>query len=473
MATTRRRFDETWHRLREWTGGQAEEEMLSWQVIAAAGYTNIDPSHPHGGPDKGADGLCQKDGEKWVLAVYFARGEKIYTEIKNKLEKDMKGAKSRGAAGIAFVTNQELRLSEREKLEQLDPDLKVDIFHLLRVTQFLDEPKNARLLEDYLDITTGPPPVLIKADIDGVARGFVDEEAVIDLFVDFHTQQVREKSDEAWALIRKEEAEKERAKRERVAERRRQAAKPGATLADITNAYMPDFADILPKFEYRSALMPTPDSNILKQLGIKEPDLPTPLTDDEIAAESARYRAELEARWPGCRKYLAGVAWPGLAFRIENVEKSFLRNVQVILTFQGAAGADHQSGDAFEWNKFENPEWEPSYSGAPWMPAAVARPVSFRRLKDYPVMWEHNETGDLVVTITLPELRPRQVWRSADDDVVLLVRDKGLHEIVVSHTVTAAEHHDLFEGEPISLPVETARMFDVFKASFEASKDAS
>ncbi|MGL5444153.1 MAG: hypothetical protein ACRDDJ_16985, partial [[Mycobacterium] stephanolepidis] len=139
--------------------------MLSWQVIAAAGYSKIDPSHPHGGPDKGADALCEKGNEKWVLAVYFARGEKSYTTIKNKLVKDMKGAKSRGAAGIVFVTNQELRLAEREKLEQLDPDLKVDIFHLLRVTEFLDEPKNARLLEDYLDIVTGPPPVLIKAEI--------------------------------------------------------------------------------------------------------------------------------------------------------------------------------------------------------------------------------------------------------------------------------------------------------------------
>jgi hypothetical protein len=229
LATGRRRFDETWHRLRDWTGSQAEEEMLSWQVIAAAGYSNIDPSHPHGGPDKGADGLCQKDGEKWVLAVYFARGEKTYTTIKNKF---VKGAKSRGAAGIVFVTNQELRLSEREKLEQLDPDLKVDVFHLLRVTEFLDEPKNARLLEDYLDIVTGPPPVLIKAEIGRAVRGFLDEAEVLDFFVDYHTGQVREESDRAWAQMREQEAERERARRERAAERARRANKTGATRHD-------------------------------------------------------------------------------------------------------------------------------------------------------------------------------------------------------------------------------------------------
>lgn len=448
--------------------------MLSWQVIAAAGYSNIDPSHPHGGPDKGADGLCQKDGEKWVLAVYFARGEQTYTTIKNKLVKDMKGAKSRGAAGIVFVTNQELRLSEREKLEQLDPDLKVDVFHLLRVTEFLDEPKNARLLEDYLDIVMGPPPVLIKVEIDGTAYEFVEEEEVIDRVVDIHTRQVREQSDKAWAQVRKEEAEKERAKQERAAERARRAAEPGATLADMTAAWMPDFSDIMPKFGMALPALPTADVNVLKYLGgAKEPDPPKPLTDEEIDAESARYRTELEARWPECRKYLAGVAWSGLTFRIENVEKSFLRNVQVILTFHGASGAGQAEGDTFQWNKFEDPEWEPSYPGSSWAVTAAARPVPSFRTRDYPVEWEHNENGDLVVTITLPELRPRQVWRSAHDDVVLVLRDNDLDQVVVSYTATAAEHHDLFEGEPITLPVETAQMLDVLRATFNAAKDAS
>ncbi|MGL5441977.1 MAG: hypothetical protein ACRDDJ_05860, partial [[Mycobacterium] stephanolepidis] len=321
-------------------------------------------------------------------------------------------------------------------------------------------------------IVTGPPPVLIKAEIVRIARGFVDEEAVVDFFVDYYTQQVRKESDQAWEKIRQEELEKERARQERAADRARRATKPGATLADITSAFLPDLSDIMPKYEL-SAMMPTANLNILKQFGVEEPEPPKPLTDEEIAAESAKYRAELEARWPECRKYLAGVAWPGLTFRIENVEKSFLRNVQVILTFQGAAGIDHEAVDTFKWNKFEDPEWKPSCGGSPWMTSVIAPPASFIRVKDYPVEWGHNEDNDLVVTITLPELRPRQVWRSADDDIVLLVRDKNLHQVTVSYTATAVEYHDLFEGEPITVPVETTRMFDVFKAAYEASKDDS
>lgn len=54
---------------------------------------------------------------------------------------------------------------------------------------------------------------------------------------------------------------------------------------------------------------------------------------------------------------------------------------------------------------------------------------------------------------------------------MLVLHDKDLHQVMVSYTATALDYHDLFEGEPITVPVETAPMFDVFKAAFEASKD--
>lgn len=470
MATSRRRFDETWHRLREWTRGQVQEEMLAWQVIAAAGYDRIDPSHPHGGPDKGADALCERDGEKWVLAVYFARGEKSYATVKNKLLKDMEGAKARVAAGIVFVTNQELRLAEREKLEQLDPDLKVDIFHLLRIAEFLDEPRNARLLEDHLDIIAGPPPVLIRAEVSGTARAFLHDADVVDFLVDFHTEQVRKKSDEAWAEVRAKEAARARERQEAAEEARRKAAEAGNPMAAFGSlGGLMDFSSLMPDY---SPGLPTPDSWFLQQVGIKETPPSKPLTDDEIAAETARYRAEIEGRWKSCQDYLAGVVWPGLGFKLENAEKSFLRNVQVILKFHGAVGIDYDDIRTFDWHKLEDPEWEPSYDGPDyWGVVAAPPPLEPMHLKDYPVKWRADDDGDLEVTITLPELRPRQVWRSDTDDVVLVVRDADINEVTVTYTVTAAEHHDLFEAEPITIPVERSLMLDDLGIAFKASKD--
>jgi hypothetical protein len=204
VSVGRNRFDETWHRLRDWTGGQAKSEMLAWRVIAADGYTRIDPAHTHGGPDGGKDALCERDREKWVMAAYFPLGQKTPATIKKKLKHDMDGAKAQGAAGIAFVTNQEITLADREKWEQLDPNLTVDLFHLLRVTQILDDPKSGRTREEFLDIVGAPPPMLIRASVIGTAHAFTDDTEVLDRFVWMREEQIRKKSDEGHARVRAE-----------------------------------------------------------------------------------------------------------------------------------------------------------------------------------------------------------------------------------------------------------------------------
>lgn len=79
------RWDETWHRLREWTNGQAPSERLAAQILLHEGYKSLDPSHPLGGKDGGKDAICQKGNQKWLMAVYFPRGQQDFNEIKKKL----------------------------------------------------------------------------------------------------------------------------------------------------------------------------------------------------------------------------------------------------------------------------------------------------------------------------------------------------------------------------------------------------
>jgi hypothetical protein len=69
-----RRFDETWHLLLEWTMGQTPSERMAALILNEEGFESIDPAHPLGGKESGADALIQKDGEPWVMAVYFPRG---------------------------------------------------------------------------------------------------------------------------------------------------------------------------------------------------------------------------------------------------------------------------------------------------------------------------------------------------------------------------------------------------------------
>ena len=143
------RWDETWHRLREWTLGQGPSERLAAQLLIFEGYSSFDPSHPLGGKDGGKDGLCNKNNETWVLAVYFPRGQKTYKEIKTKFEEDLKGVESNSADGLVFVTNQELKLSERKQLKALG---NVDLIHLERATTILDSPDMAQIRKQFLNI---------------------------------------------------------------------------------------------------------------------------------------------------------------------------------------------------------------------------------------------------------------------------------------------------------------------------------
>ena len=148
------RWDETWHRLREWTNGQAPSERLAAQILLEAGYSNLDPSHPLGGPDGKKDAICEKDGKKWLMAVYFPRGQKRFTEIKKKFLDDLKGVESNKVEGIAFVTNQEISVIERSDLEKTSKKISLDLFHLEKIVTVLDKPDMCSIRQQFLQISS-------------------------------------------------------------------------------------------------------------------------------------------------------------------------------------------------------------------------------------------------------------------------------------------------------------------------------
>ena len=151
---TRRQTEgaETWRRLRDWDRGQTPSERLAVQVLIAEGYGSVDPSHPLGGPDGGKDIVCQKAGQKWICAVYFPRGQKEFSKINKKFIEDLKGVASNDAIGIAFVTNQELNLAQREELVQAAGETSVYIYHLERLTSILNSPSMYGVRLEFLDI---------------------------------------------------------------------------------------------------------------------------------------------------------------------------------------------------------------------------------------------------------------------------------------------------------------------------------
>jgi len=146
------RWDETWHRLLEWTNGQGPSERLAAQVLSHEGYTSIDPSHPLGGKDGEKDAICQKDGQRWVMAVYFPRGQQHFTAIKKKFCEDLSGVASNNANAFVFVTNQEIKLAERSELSQEAGSIRVELFHLERITAILDTSEMSSVRKQFLNI---------------------------------------------------------------------------------------------------------------------------------------------------------------------------------------------------------------------------------------------------------------------------------------------------------------------------------
>lgn len=148
------RCDETWHRLREWTYGQTPSERLAAQILISEGYTSVDPSHPLGGPDGGRDAVCLRNGETWIQAVYFPRGQKSFAETSKKIKADLRAARKHSPVGVAFVTNQEFTLAQRDKVHTFveSINLRLELYHLERISMILDTPKMAGIREQFLKI---------------------------------------------------------------------------------------------------------------------------------------------------------------------------------------------------------------------------------------------------------------------------------------------------------------------------------
>ena len=148
----RKRGDETWNRLLNWTEAQKASERLAGHIVAAEGFRSIDPSHPLGGSDGLRDLICSGGGIRWVVAAYFPNGKRPFSEIKVKFEGDARGAIKNNVQGFVFVTNQDLKISERETLTESAPVDHVEIYHLERIARILDSPVNYGIRLEFLDI---------------------------------------------------------------------------------------------------------------------------------------------------------------------------------------------------------------------------------------------------------------------------------------------------------------------------------
>lgn len=143
---------ETFNRLLNWDRGQAPSERLAAIILSKEGFKGIDPSHPLGGKDGLKDMVLSFNGKRWIGAVYFPRGQQTFSDIKAKFTHDLSGINANNAEGLAFVTNQEIRLAERKILAEIVPQIDVQIYHLERIASLLNTPSCYGIRMEFLDI---------------------------------------------------------------------------------------------------------------------------------------------------------------------------------------------------------------------------------------------------------------------------------------------------------------------------------
>ena len=89
------------------------------------------------------------------VGVWFPRGQRSFAELKAKFSADIEAARERNSEveAFAFVTNQEIRLAERQELEGSSND-RVHLLHLERIAIILDHPGMHPIREQ--DLRTEP-----------------------------------------------------------------------------------------------------------------------------------------------------------------------------------------------------------------------------------------------------------------------------------------------------------------------------
>ena len=140
-------------RLVAWRDGSTQAERLSAAILKLAGYEEINPQAPIGGPDGGQDVLCARGGITWVGAVYFPPTLVTFTAVRRKFESDLAKVPQKHR-GFAFITNRPLTPIQRTALETAGTKAgkDVDIFHLERLRALLDGPRGYGARLQFLGI---------------------------------------------------------------------------------------------------------------------------------------------------------------------------------------------------------------------------------------------------------------------------------------------------------------------------------
>jgi hypothetical protein len=186
-------------------------------------------------------------------------------------------------------------------------------------------------------------------------------------------------------------------------------------------------------------------TSLLAGMGQREEDR----TADDYRQQIEAWATACRAGWTSAVDALAAVISSPTTVVITNREQAFLEDVEVEVYLEGPVmGVRPTSRESFDpYDLLPSPPrtWGPwldrsmfsvpnlgGYTYAPSMPSISN--LNFRN------------GGSVNIDVQVGDLRPRQAYRTDDDELVLVVDGDDLHELTGSWRITARGHHAVYEG---------------------------
>ena len=198
---------------------------------------------------------------------------------------------------------------------------------------------------------------------------------------------------------------------------------------------------------YRAAI----DGLSLVDSALMEPER---RSEEEYIESIDRWESRFRAAWKAALPKIAASQLRPAVIRITNRTTTFFHDVEVNLHLEGDISA-------FDYSK---PEWADNFSDLKlphpprkWGPTkrSLGIPNYARMSQLYtpgampyvPSSISYKNSGSVDLNLDVGELRPRGIYESEDEEIVLVVADRTLTSIHGTWELTARDHNDVYTGE--------------------------
>lgn len=181
---------------------------------------------------------------------------------------------------------------------------------------------------------------------------------------------------------------------------------------------------------------------------------PEQRSEEEYLESIDRWESKFRAAWTAALPKIAARQLRPATVRITNRTTTFFHDVEVNLHLEGDISA-------FDYSK---PEWADNFSDLKlphpprkWGPtkrslgipnyARMSQLYTLGAMPYVPPSISYKNGGPVDLNLDVGELRPRGIYESEDEEIVLVVADRSLTSIHGTWELTARDHNDVYTGE--------------------------